>query len=149
MSRVPWADFEERGPPGHLVAATVDGDHEVGSPDLKTVQLILRSLIRIQGPAGDYATTMVRDAGQPALHLAFDEADDARRVASVLQAEEGAGSGPWATRWTARVDAATLDALAASLPPRRRRTTAEGPRTPRPSPISRARAPIRRTEEPR
>jgi hypothetical protein len=56
---------------GALDEAATDGD------ELTATLYVLMRVIRQQKPVGDYAATMVRDAGRPEIYLAFeDEGDD-------------------------------------------------------------------------
>jgi hypothetical protein len=77
---------------------------------------VLQRLVRARDPAGDYATTIVREAGRPELYLAFAEEDDARKLAAELQAVAADSYPGWATQRAVRLAEATVQALASSLP---------------------------------
>jgi hypothetical protein len=85
-------------------------------PDPREAQVLLESLVRIQKPASYYATTVVRDAGRPEVHLAFEDKGDAQKLAGALEAEATSNYPGWATERTFDLDSATVAALAASLP---------------------------------
>jgi hypothetical protein len=79
MSRVPWHLFQKRQQRAHLVVGVVVQAHgPVGSYELTAAQSVLTRLVRKQEPAGDYAATVVRDAGLPEVHFAFENEADAR-----------------------------------------------------------------------
>jgi hypothetical protein len=86
MSRVPWHLFKDRQPRAHLLVAAIEADRSVG-PDLQEAQSVLQRFVRRQKPSIDYATTVVREAGRPEIYLAFDDEDDARKVAAAVKAE--------------------------------------------------------------
>ena len=121
MSRVPWRLFQDRKPRAHLVAAVVRADQTAADPDPKAAQVVLERLVRIQKPASYYATTVVRAAGRPEVHLAFEDKGDARKLAATVEAEPTNTYPGWATEWTLQLDSATVLALAATLPPPRTR----------------------------
>src|SRR3981081_2491963 len=83
MSRVPWHLFKGSQPRAHLLVAAMEADSLVG-PDLQTAQSALQRFVRRQKPSSDYATTVVREAGRPEIYLAFDDEDDARKVAAAM-----------------------------------------------------------------
>ena len=116
MSRVPWRLFQDRKPRAHLVAAVVRADQTAADPDPRAAQVVLERLVRIQKPASYYATTVVRAAGRPEVHLAFEDKGDARKLAATVEAEATSNYPGWATEWTFLLDSATVAALAASLP---------------------------------
>jgi hypothetical protein len=115
MSRLPWPDLRVRQSRIHLVAV-VQADQPASGPRLKEVQQLLQRLVRARHPAGDYATTIVREAGRPELYLAFAEEGDARKLAAELQAVATDSYPGWATQQAVHLDGATVRALAASLP---------------------------------
>src|SRR5258708_40308516 len=86
MSKVPWHVFRSDHPRAHLVAASVGAAELVGSPDLKIAKTALERLVKTLAPSGDYATSIVRETGQPEVHLAFENALDARKLADSVQA---------------------------------------------------------------
>jgi len=77
---------------------------------------VLERLVRIQKPASYHATTVVRDAGRPEVHLAFEDKGDAQKLAAAVAAEATTNYPGWATERTFDLDSATVAALAASLP---------------------------------
>jgi hypothetical protein len=56
-------------------------------PDPRTPQVVPERLVRILKPASYYVTTVVRAAGRPEMHLAFEDKGDARNLASLVDAE--------------------------------------------------------------
>jgi len=125
MSKVPWHVFRNDHPRAHLVAASIKAAELVGSPDLKTAKTILERLIKTLGPTGDYATSIVRETGQPEVHLAFENEPDARKLADSVKAARADRYQGWASQCAFALDAASVDALASGLPLLRRR----GPQT--------------------
>jgi hypothetical protein len=118
MSRVPWHLFEDRQPRAHLVVGVVaQAEGPVGRDELDAVRNLLNRLVRQQKPGGDYAATVVRDAGRPEVYLAFQEEADARKLAAAVQAEAADSHPGWATQRAFQLDGAKVAALAASLPP--------------------------------
>ena len=51
------------------------------------VQNVLKRLVSKQKPVGDFASTVVRDAGRPEVYFAFDDEADAKKSAAALEAE--------------------------------------------------------------
>jgi hypothetical protein len=141
MSRVPWHLFKDRQLGAHLVVGAADGP--VGVEELTAAQSVLTRLVRKQEPAGDYAATVVRDAGHPEVYFAFEDEADARKLAAAVQAEADDSYPGWATQRTLQLDGAKVAAWAASLPapkvhrnetppdgPSLARRVRRGPRTP-------------------
>ena len=88
---------------------------EADALDLQEVQRVLERLVKKQKPAGEYATTIVRDTGSPELHLAFEHEEDARKLAFAVRAK-AIGSYPgWASQRAFKLDGAKVITLAASL----------------------------------
>ena len=121
MSKVPWHVFRNDHPRAHLVAASIEAAELVGSPDLKTAKTILERLVKTLGPTGDYATSIVRETGQPEVHLAFENEPDARKLGDSVQAGMTSRYHGWASQRAFALDAASVDALASGLPLLRRR----------------------------
>jgi hypothetical protein len=122
MSRVPWHLFKDRQPRAHLVAAVLRAAPTAADPDPREAQGVLVRLVRAQRPASYYATTVVREAGRPEVHLAFEDKGDARKLADAVEAKATTNYPGWATEWTLQLDSATVLALAATLPaPEKRR----------------------------
>ena len=66
MSKVPWHLLEGHQARAHLVVgAIVQPDAPIGGDELTEAQVVLRRLVNEQKLAGDYAATLVRDAGRP------------------------------------------------------------------------------------
>ena len=86
MSKVPWHVFRSEHPRAHLVAASIEAAELVGSPDLKTAKTILERLVKALAPVGEYATSIVRETGEPEVHLAFANELDARKLADPVRA---------------------------------------------------------------
>ena len=119
MSRVPWHLFKDRQPRAHLVAAVLRAAPTAADPNPREAQGVLVRLVRAQRPASYYATTVVREAGRPEVHLAFEDKGDARKLADAVEAKSTTNHPGWTTEWTFQVEGATVMALAASLPPPR------------------------------
>jgi len=119
MSRVPWHLFKDRQPRAHLVAAVLRAAPTAADPDPREAQGVLVRLVRAQRPTSYYATTAVREAGRPEVHLAFEDKGDARKLADAVEAKATTNYPGWATEWTFQLEGATVTALAASLPPPR------------------------------
>jgi hypothetical protein len=99
-----------------------EADGPVGGDELKGVQVILKRLVTNQKPAGDYATTVVRDAGRPEIYLAFEDEGDARKFAAAMKAKASGSYPGWASQRAFQLNGVKLTALAASLPPPRIRS---------------------------
>jgi hypothetical protein len=122
MSRVPWHLFKDRQQRAHLVVAVLRADQLGGEPNPRAAQIVLARIVKIQKPSSYYATTVVREAGRPQVHLAFEDKGDARKLAATVEAEPTNTYPGWATEWTLQLDSATVLALAATLPaPEKRR----------------------------
>ena len=80
-----------RRAPTLIVAVIVLADGEAGGGELTAAQSVLLRLARKQKLAGDYASTMVRDAGRPEIYLAFEDEGAAREFAAVVKAKATAG----------------------------------------------------------
>jgi hypothetical protein len=134
MSRVPWHLFNDHHRRAHLVVAVLRADQLGGEPNPRAAQIVLARIVKIQKPSSYYATTVVREAGRPQVHLAFEDKGDARKLATTVEAEPTNTYPGWATEWTLQLDSATVLALAATLPaPERRRIRPHtGPSVPRP-----------------
>jgi hypothetical protein len=126
MSKVPWHVFRSDHPRAHLVAALIEAAELVGSPDLKTAKTVLERLVKTLAPGGDYATSIVRETGQPEVHLAFENELDARKLADSVQAAVTNRYHGWASQRAFALDAAAVDALATGLPPLRKRGPKSG-----------------------
>jgi hypothetical protein len=116
MSKVPWQLIQDRHPRAHLVVAVLRADQLGGEPNPRAAQIVLAHILRIQKPSSFYATTVVREAGHPQVHLAFEDKGDARRFAATVEAEPTTNRSGWATESTFQLDSATVLALAATLP---------------------------------
>ena len=121
MPKVPWHAFKHSHPQAHLVIAVVRAAQLVGSPDLKAAQTTLERFLKTLAPAGDYATTIVRDTGRPEVHLAFADERDARALADAVHAGLSHRNAGWASERAFRLDAASLRAITSRLPPRKPR----------------------------
>jgi hypothetical protein len=121
MPKVPWHVFRSDHPRAHLVAASIAAAEQVGSPDLKTAKSVLERLVKTLAPGGDYATSIVRETGQPEVHLAFENELDARKLADSVQAATTGRYLGWTSQRAVELDAAAVDAMASGLPPLRPR----------------------------
>jgi hypothetical protein len=125
MSKVPWHLFRNDHPRAHLVAGSIAAADLVGSPDLKIAKTVLERLVKTLAPSGDYATSIVRETGEPEVHLAFENELDARKLADSVRAAVTERYHGWASQRAFELDAAGVDALASGLPLLRRRSAAK------------------------
>jgi hypothetical protein len=116
MSRVPWHLFKHRQPQSHLVAAVLSAESTGADSDPKRAQVVLVRLVRAQKPASYFATAVVREAGRPEVHLAFEDKGDARQLVTALKGKRTINNPGWATEWTLQLTAEMVRELAASLP---------------------------------
>jgi hypothetical protein len=114
MSRVPWHPFQDRQPRAHVVVGAL-GEAATDGDELAATIYVLMRLIRQQKPAGDYAATVVRDAGRPEIYLAFEEEGDARKFAAAVKAKASGSYPGWASQRAFQLDGVKLTALAASF----------------------------------
>ena len=149
MSRVPWHLFQDRQQRAHLVVAVIAlPDGPPGGDELTLAQSVLTRLVKKHKLAGDYAATVVRDAGRSELYFAFEDEADAKKLAALLKAEVTGSYPGWATQRAFQLDGAMVTALAAALPTpktRPRHLPAAGSSHQR-SPRRGARTPITRPE---
>jgi len=117
MPKTVWTTFATRHPGGHLVVATVpiEADQDIGTRHLKDLHARLSRLLTRLAPVGDYALTIVRDAGPPEIHVAFAERSDADRLAATVKARPTGRYPEWGSRRLFVLDEATGAALVASL----------------------------------
>ena len=88
MSRVPWHLFQDREPRAHFIVGTAEwAEGPVAGDELKAFHSLLTRLVAKQKPARDYAATLVRDIGRPAMYFAFENEGDARQFAAAVKAE--------------------------------------------------------------
>jgi hypothetical protein len=80
---------------------------------------VLRRLARRQKPAGDYAATVVRQAGWPEVYFAFTDEGDAQKFGASVRAEPIASYPGWAAQRAFEIDSARIRELEAALPPAR------------------------------
>jgi len=143
MPKMAWPNFLKNhpSPQAHLVVAGVpiDTDADLGSRHLQTLHGRLSKLLTRLGPEGAYSLTIVRQAGAPEIHAAFEKRDDAERLAGAVGARTDTvppdeASPGWASRRFFVLDEATGAAIAASLltrgelDERERETSASGTR---------------------
>ena len=149
MSRVPWHLFQDRQQRAHLVVAVIAlADGPPGGDELTLAQSVLTRLVKKHKLAGDYAATVVRDAGRSELYFAFEDEADAKKLAALLKAEVTGSYPGWATQRAFQLDGAMVTELAASLPApktRPRRLPEDGSSHQR-SPRRGARTPFTRPE---
>jgi hypothetical protein len=123
-----WSTFLKSHPAGHrhLVVAGVpiDTDEDLGSRHLQTLHGRLSKLVSRLAPEGAYSITIVRQAGAPEIHAAFEKSRDANRLAGAVGARADNGpsdtnapeaSSRWGSRQFFVLDEATGAAIAASL----------------------------------
>jgi hypothetical protein len=130
MSRVPWPKFLRRQSQAHLVVGILaQAEGPVGGDELKEVQNLLSRLVRQHKPSGDYAATVVREAGRPEAWFAFEEEADA--FGDAVQAETTDTYLGWASQRAFDLHSTKLADLESSLPPPRdnpRQREEDGPR---------------------
>jgi hypothetical protein len=120
MSRVPWHLFQDRQPQAHLVVGSIiQTNGPAGLNDSTAALAVLRRLARKQKPAGDYAATVVREAGWPEVYFAFADEADAQKFAASVQAEPIGSYPGWASQRAFEMDDARIRELEAALPPAR------------------------------
>ena len=123
MSRVPWHLFQDRQPQAHLVVGSIiQANGPAGLNDSTAALAVLRRLARKQKPAGDYAATVVREAGWPEVYFAFADEADAQKFAASVQAEPIGSYPGWASQRAFEMDSARIRELEAALPPARMQT---------------------------
>jgi hypothetical protein len=122
MPKMVWTTFVARHPGGHLVVATVpiEAGQDIGTRHLRDLHAWFSKLVARLTPVGDYAVTIVRDAGLPEIHAAFAERSDADRLAATVKARPPDGVNPgrhpeWGSRRLFVLDEPTGAAIAASL----------------------------------
>jgi hypothetical protein len=99
------------------VGAIVQAHGPAGLNDSTSALAVLRRIARKQNPAGDYAATVVREAGWPEVYFAFADEADAQKFAVSVQAEPIGSYPGWASQRAFEIDGAKLKGLEASLPP--------------------------------
>jgi hypothetical protein len=106
---VSWHLFQNRQEQAYLVVAFINQAEGLpGGSELSGVHGVLKRLLSKQKPTGAYALTVVRDAGRPEVHLAFEAESDARQWVTCVQAQP-AGSHPgWASQWDFQLDGERL-----------------------------------------
>ena len=77
---------------------------------------VLRRLARRRSPHGDYAATVIREAGWPEVYFAFNDEADAQKFAAAVQAEPIGSYQGWASHRSFEIDGAKIRKLEASLP---------------------------------
>lgn len=124
MPKMAWSTFLKNhlASHRHLVVAGVpiDTDADLGSRHLQTLHGRLSKLVSRLAPEGAYSITIVRQAGAPEIHAAFEKRDDANRLAGAVgaradSAPPDAASPGWASRRFFILDEATGAAIAAGL----------------------------------
>jgi hypothetical protein len=149
MSKVPWHLFKERQHRAHLVVGAIVQAARPAGLSVSTAALaVLRRLARKQKPAGDYAATVVREAGWPEVYFAFNDEADAQKFAASVQAEAIGSYSAWASQRAFEIDSAMIRELEASLPPHKVPTSGPPDRTSRVG-VRRGprQAPVRRYDE--
>ena len=98
------------------MGAIVQAHGPAGLNDSTLALAVLRRLARKQKPAGDYAATVVREAGWPEVYFAFTDEADARKFAESVQAEPIRSYPGWASQRAFEMDDARIRELEAALP---------------------------------
>ena len=148
MSKVPWHLFQDSRQRAHLVVgAIVQANGPAGLNDSTVTLAVLRRLARKQKLAGDYAATVVREAGWPEVYFAFENEADAQKFAASVQAEPIGSYPGWASQRAFEMDAAKLREPEASLPPARIQLKQPPSGHPRRLGHRGPRAPVRRYDE--
>lgn len=119
MPRIAWSTFLKNHPASHhhLVVAVVpiDTGLDLGTRHLQTLHGRLSKLVGRLAPEGAYSVTIVRQAGAPEIHVAFEKREDANRLARAVGADPGAPSSDGASRRSFILDEATGAAIAAGI----------------------------------
>lgn len=128
MPKMAWSTFLKSHPASHLhmvvAGVPIDTDADMGSRHLQTLHGRLSKLISRLAPEGAYSVTIVRQAGAPEIHAAFEKSHDANRLAGAVGARADSVPPPldapdaspgWASRQFFVLDEATGAAIAASL----------------------------------
>ena len=119
MPRIAWSTFLKNHPASrhHLVVAVVpiDTDLDLGTRHLQTLHGRLSKLVSRLAPEGAYSVTIVRQAGAPEIHAAFEKSEDADRLARTVGARADALSSDGASRRFFILDEATGAAISAGL----------------------------------
>jgi hypothetical protein len=116
MSRVSWPQFLHRQSQAHLVVGVVaQAEGPAAGDELKEVQKLLSRLVSQQKPSGDYASTVVREAGRPEVYFAFDDEADARKFGDAVEAETTDTYPGWASQRAFQLLGTKLAGLEASF----------------------------------
>jgi hypothetical protein len=99
-----------------VVGVVAQADGPAGGDELNAVQYLLNRLVRQQRLGGDYAATVLRDAGRPEVYFAFVEEADARKFGDAVQAEASERYSGWASQRVFDLPGSKLANLEASLP---------------------------------
>jgi hypothetical protein len=85
VPKLNWSDFHDNHPASHYVRLAVPKDEE-GSPlvPLREVHATVTRLISKLQPSGSYALAVSRETGDPEVHCAFAEGEDADLLAAAI-----------------------------------------------------------------
>ena len=108
MARLDWTTFLARYREAHLLAGLVPDPNPTV---LKRLRRLMQALIDGEGPAGDYATAIVRRRDITEIQCGFADRADAQRVGKRLKAKSVAPSGEWLSEQSVRLDERTEVAL--------------------------------------
>ena len=95
------------------MCAIVQPNGPAGLNDSTAALAVVRRLAKTQRPAGEYALTVVRDAGSPEVYVAFNDEADAKKFAASVQAQPIASYPGWASQRAFEMDVAKIRELAA------------------------------------
>ncbi len=128
MPKVAWSIFLKSHPAHHVhlvvAAVPIATDADLGSRHLQTLHGRLSKLVSRLAPEGAYSVTIVRQAGAPEIHAAFENRRDANRLAGAVGASADTvppllpspdASPAWASRQFFVLDEATGAAIAAGM----------------------------------
>jgi hypothetical protein len=115
MPRITRNHFSELLRCAHVVVVIVDAASS-NDADLRDAHRLLQRLVRSQEPARRYGTSIVRETGTPELQVAFEGADDAAALATVLKAHPAPAKRGRA-RWESDLDAGLRGRWKAAFPP--------------------------------
>ena len=117
--RLAWIDFLLQHREAHLVSAIVLPSRTAGH--LRRLQNMMNRLIEQQGPAGPFATAIVRQENIVQIHCGFADKRDADVLARQTNARRADIPGAWSTHRSFRLSADKEVTLAGLLAPPRSR----------------------------
>ena len=104
-----------QGAPAIPCAGRITQHLGLGTRHLQTLHGRLSKLVSRLAPEGAYSVTIVRQAGAPEIHAAFEKSEDADRLARTVGARADALSSDGASRRSFILDEATGAAISAGI----------------------------------